>query len=214
MGEEAETEQQLVAAARRGDTEALLSLVVRHERAVYGLGMRLLGDRDLAEEVLQETFARALAGLRSFRGDAAFGSWLYRIAANVAGDLIRKRARQRLHESPLDPSLDDDESSTSWEERWRDPSYRVDPEAVTLRLERLEWLDAALDRLPEAQRMTVLLHDALGLKVTEIASATGVPLPTAKARLRRGRMALVTIVDDMGYEERTRNGVAGEEMEQ
>jgi DNA-directed RNA polymerase specialized sigma24 family protein len=72
-----------------------------------------------------------------------------------------------------------------------------------MRLERLEWLDKALSQLPDTQRLTVLLHDAMGLTVAEIAQSTKVPVPTAKARLRRGRMELVSLLDDLGYEGRT-----------
>jgi RNA polymerase sigma-70 factor (ECF subfamily) len=204
-------EQELLVLARSGDTDAFFALVSRHERAVYSLGMHLLGDRDLAEEMLQETFLGALSGLRNFRGKSAFGTWVHRIAANVAYDILKRGERTRLHETALvlgpdtggEQSGEAWEGSETWEARWRDPDYRVDPETVAVRLERLEWLDKALSQLPDAQRLTVLLHDAMGLTVAEIAQSTKVPVPTAKARLRRGRMALVSLLDNLGYEDRT-----------
>jgi RNA polymerase sigma-70 factor (ECF subfamily) len=91
----------LVEAAKRGDTEAFESLIERTHKAVYGLVFRLVGNHDDAADVMQETYLRIWRSLRSYRGDAAFETWAYRIAANTAMTHLKKRGREA---EPVDPA--------------------------------------------------------------------------------------------------------------
>ena len=193
MVKEGVVDQALLKEALAGNGEAFLALVGDFDKEVYNLALRLLGNPGLAEEALQETFLRARKGLPHFRGESQIGTWLHRIAANVSYDLLKHMIKTRRHEVAFDP--ENEEGEEKWEEQWRDPDYRVDPEAIVLQLERRETLTRALERLTPEQRLTVLLHDELEMTVAEIAELSQVPLPTAKARLRRGRMALVSILD-------------------
>ncbi len=141
----------------------------------------LVRDPQQAEDLTQETLARALERADSFRGDASLSTWLHRIAHNLAVD----RAR-RDREVPVEDIADEVES------RWRDDAYTVDAAEVVARAETRAELDDALIRLPVSYRAAVVLHDAEGLTVTEIADIAQISLPAAKQRLRRGRMMLVS----------------------
>lgn len=137
----------------------------------------LRSDAD-AEDLVQETLARALERRSSFRGDAGLATWLHRIAHNLAVDGFRRSGRE----------VDIDEV----EDRWKDDDYTVDADAVADRAHDRAELEDALVHLPFAARAAVLLHDVEGWTVKEIAEMSEIGLPAAKQRLRRGRMALVS----------------------
>jgi RNA polymerase sigma-70 factor (ECF subfamily) len=141
----------------------------------------LARDPVLAEDLAQETLLRALERASSFRGDASLATWLHRLAHNIAVD----RAR-RGREVPTD------EIAEEVEARWRNDAYTVDAAEVVARAETREELEDALVRLPVVYRAAVVLHDAEGLTVAEIADIAQISLPAAKQRLRRGRMMLVS----------------------
>jgi RNA polymerase sigma-70 factor, ECF subfamily len=136
-------------------------------------------DGQLAEDLVQETLLRALQRAESFQGAASLVTWLHRILHNLAVDRFR-RDRE-----------DATEDERKVERRWRDDSYTVDAATVVERAETREELEDALVRLPVIYRTVVVLHDAEGMTVAQIADVQGVGLPAAKARLRRGRMMLV-----------------------
>ena len=141
----------------------------------------LTRDQGSAEDLVQETVQRALERASGFRGDASVTTWLHRILHNLAIDQGRRR-----REEPSEDLAD------AVEARWRDDSYTVDPEAVILRAEQRSDLLEALAHLPFMYRSAVVLHDASGLTVPEVAEIQQVTLPAAKQRLRRGRMMLVS----------------------
>ncbi|GAC1563925.1 MAG: hypothetical protein PVS3B3_35140 [Ktedonobacteraceae bacterium] len=175
----------LILAAMAGDMDAFARLVERHTERIYSLAMRLLGNTDEAEDATQEAFIRAYSHLAEFRNTAAFATWLYRIALNICRDQLRHR-QTREHYAEM------------WRinHLWNNERYSVDPEQVALALEDRQMLNGALAQLPACYRATILLHDVDGLTMSEVATLTGVPLPTAKSRLRRARMALVTLLDE------------------
>ncbi len=140
----------------------------------------IVADGQLAEDLVQETLLRALQRAESFRGDASLATWLHRILHNLAVDVSRR---------DREDATEDVEREV--EERWRSDSYTVDAAAVVERAETREELEDALVRLPVIYRAAVVLHDAEGMTVAEIADIQGVALPAAKQRLRRGRMMMV-----------------------
>jgi len=125
-------------------------------------------------------YARTLERAGSFRGDASLATWLHRILHNLAVDVSR-RDREDATE----------DVAREVEERWRSNSYTVDAATVVERAETREELEDALVRLPVIYRTAVVLHDAEGMTVAQIADIQGVALPAAKQRLRRGRMMMV-----------------------
>jgi RNA polymerase sigma-70 factor (ECF subfamily) len=140
----------------------------------------LAADAQPAEDLVQETLLRALQRAESFRGEASLSTWLHRILHNLAVDRTRR---------DREDATEDVEREV--EERWRDDSYTVDAATVVQRAETREELEDALLRLPVIYRTVVVLHDAEGMTVAEIADVQGVGLPAAKQRLRRGRMMMV-----------------------
>lgn len=144
----------------------------------------LTRDPALAEDLVQETVARALERSTQFRGDSSVSTWLHRILFHLSVD----RARTEARSSPVDGT----EVAEAVESRWRDDRYTVDAAVVAERAETRAEIEDALVRLPYIYRSAVLLHDVEGLTVREVADMTEIDLPAAKQRLRRGRMMLVS----------------------
>ncbi len=148
----------LVRRARGGDNRAMDLLVRRHHGVVYRVAFSMLGDRDVAQDVTQDTFLKAFRGLSSFRGDAAFRTWLITIAMNEARGALRRRARRRETTLENTPPVADEEP---------DPAERsVVADQVRRALELLK-------RLPEKQRLAVTLRVQEGMSFREIGDAIG-----------------------------------------
>lgn len=170
------TEQELVARARSGSERAFDELVSRHSGPVYRLAARLLADRAAAEDVAQEVFVRAWRALPSFRGEAAFGTWLHRIAVNESNRLLAREARREL---------------VVYEDVMANvPDLAADVSQAAERAERRETLEALLAELPGHYRAAVVLRDVEGYSNEEAAGLLGLELRNFKSRLHRGRMAL------------------------
>ncbi len=169
-------DRELVARAVAGDVDAFDELIRRHSGRVYGLLVRLLGNPASAEDVAQETFVRAWRALPSFRGDALFSTWLYRIAANEASRLLAKETRRR--ELPIDDALEEI------------PDLSADP-SVTAELGDLQaHVERCVAELPPDYRASVVLRDVEGLTNEEAAEVLGIGVRNLKSRLHRGRMAV------------------------
>ena len=169
----------LIERARDGDLGAFNDLVTVYQDSLYGLVYRMVPDPDQASDVVQEAFFSAYRNLAAFRGGSV-RSWLNRIAVNAAMDL--QRARRRRPVQPY-PELED--------ESWQPPAGPdVDPEGITLDLERTRALEEALRTIGEDQRTAIVLFDVEGYDYGEIAGMTGVSLGTVKSRIHRGRLAL------------------------
>lgn len=184
----------LVVAARAGDRASFGELVRRHAPRLLALARQMLGP-DGAEDAVQEAMIDAYRGLGSFAGNAAFGTWLYRVTLNRCLAERRKRRPDVIDAEPLDLLR-----------RWEDPDYAVDPAVVASRRSDAATLHAVLDELPDSYRNALLLHDGQGLSASEVAEALDIPLGTAKSRIRRSRMALFTLLgqDDRGLLEEAR----------
>lgn len=177
-------EKRLIERSRRGDRAAFDQLVRRYERTIFNVAYRLANSHDDAADIAQEAFVRAWNNLKSFRGDAAFSTWLHRIVTNAFLD-DRKRRRARPTRS-LDEALDLEENSVA--RQFEDPS--PGPAALAEGDERRRILERAIQTLPEAQRIMVVLYHSQGLAYEEIAEITQLPLGTVKSRLNRARLAL------------------------
>jgi len=174
-------ESQLITRVLDGDREAARQLYDAHAPRVYRLVYRLCGEEELARDFTQDTFVRAFDQLTRFRGEAAFSTWLHRIAVTTTSNAMRKVKRQRLRETAIDgipepaapPPADDD-----------------------LRAR----LTAAIDALPEIYRTTLVMHDIEGFTHPEIASALGVPEGTCKSRLFQARAQLRKVLAPLAEE--------------
>jgi RNA polymerase sigma-70 factor (ECF subfamily) len=167
----------LVAAAQDGDREAFDELVRRTYAETYTLAYRLTGDEEDARDVVQEAYLRAFRGLKRFRGDAAFTTWLYRITANCAATYLGKRGKHRHEELNDDLSLEDLRPASN-------PETQL--ETMTSR----DHLQDALRRLPPRLRAVVVLRDVYDLPHESIAAELGISESAAKVRLHRARRKL------------------------
>jgi RNA polymerase sigma-70 factor (ECF subfamily) len=156
--------------AREGDHSAFEELYREHVGRVYAICLRLAGDVARAKELVQDVFVRAWEKLDSFRGEAAFGTWLHRLAVNEV--LMSFRAERRRWAEPLE------------EGGPVDPPARAAPDALRMDLE------AAIAALPPGARQVLVLHDIEGYSHAEIAGSLGIAEGTARAHLFRARQLL------------------------
>lgn len=166
-------DQLLIARIRAGDPSAERALYDAHVDRLYRLVFRYLGEPDVAEDCIQDTFIRAFARIGDFRGDSALGTWLGAIAISTALTALRKRKRASGRE-------------TAWEDAEAVPAPRaaaVDPDLKAR-------LHEEIDQLPEGYRMVFLLHDVEGYTHDEIGTMLGVQTGTSKAQLSRARARL------------------------
>jgi len=179
-----------VTRAQKGDREAFDALVELYTPQVYNLALRVTGSREEAEDCVQDAFVRAFCALRSFRGEAAFSTWLYRVALNVASDAARKRSRNPV--TATDLARDDSDESPPDLDRLAAsaPADPHGPDAAFLVKQRRHTVLKAIGRLPEHQRAVVILYDLQGLSYEEIARILKTRVGTVKSRLSRARLAL------------------------
>lgn len=174
-------DKELVDSWKAGDESAFEELVRRHQQRVFRLLMRMMGTREEAEDVSQETFLSLHRHGRRFRGDARFSTFVYRVAANAALNRRRSlgRSRNRIKKLAERQAAGDDL-----------PSSPRDPEDATSGIQLSKHVREALDRLSPPLRMPVVLYDIEGLPYGEIAKVLGVAEGTVKSRIHRARKAL------------------------
>jgi RNA polymerase sigma-70 factor (ECF subfamily) len=184
-----EDETLLITLSQKGDVHAFNQLVLKYQRMTYTVVLRMLGDRDTAADVTQDTFLAAFRAMHSFRGNSSFRAWLLRIASNQACDYWR-RANRHPQDS-LDTIMDEDEPhDASLLNALITTEQAVNPEEFVLKHELQELLQQALQELPLDQRIAVILCDVQGLSYEEIASSTHTSLGTVRSRIARGRKRL------------------------
>ena len=167
-----------------GDRAEFARMVDLYSNPIYRLGLRMLGTPQDAEDVLQNTFLNALLHLPSFEGRSSLSTWLYRIAANEALMLLRKKKPEvNLEDAEVDSNAED-----------LKPTQFVDwsalPEDELLSGEGKKVLDQTIQRLPESMRIVFLLRDIEGLSIRETAEALHLTETNVKTRLLRARMFL------------------------
>jgi RNA polymerase sigma-70 factor (ECF subfamily) len=171
---EGRTDEELLASFLRGDEASFGELMGRHEQKVFAVALKITGSRADALDATQDAFVTAFRRADTFRGEAAFGTWLFRIAINAAKDVVRKR-------KPTEELPEDGGGVVGG---------RVD-DAVALRMD----LSAALRDLPDEYREAVVMHDLGGIPYEQIAEDTGVRIGTVKSRISRGRRRLAELME-------------------
>jgi RNA polymerase sigma-70 factor, ECF subfamily len=181
------SDEELVARARAKDYAAFEQLLDRYEDKIFRLAYRFVRNETEAKEILQDTFLSIWRKLDTFKGDAQFSSWLYRVATNAA--LMRLRAQRRhpevsTEELPID-YLDKYGQLPPSGENW---AKRPDDDLQSQELRR--HIQEAVDGLPEIYQTVFLLRDIEGLSTEETAEVLEISVPTVKTRLHRARIAL------------------------
>ena len=179
----ARSEEQLLRRARAGSAEAFSELVHLHSSKVYGVSLKILKNREDAEDNLQNVLCKAYRSIRNFQGNSKISTWLYRIAINEALMKLRKR---RPNQVSLDEPLTDGEDPIFREiEDWG-PS----PEKKFAQTELNEILTQVIGELEPIFRVVFLLRDVEGISTEETAQILGISVPAVKSRLLRARLKL------------------------
>lgn len=177
MGSESISDATCVRRVQRGDTDAFEILVRRHEKVIFNLVYRMLGDYDDAAETAQEVFLSAFRAIGQFRGDANFSTWLYRIALNHA-NTRRKNTNERQHRLvPID-------NTDLVNENQLGPAETLEKKEIR------EHVQQALNELEPEDATVILLRDLQDSPYEEVARVLNVPVGTVKSRLHRARQAL------------------------
>jgi len=172
----------LVRRCKNGDMGAFEELVRRYETRAYNMAYRFMGNHVDAGDLAQEAFIRAYRSIKSFRGDASFSTWFYRIVSNVCCDEIRKRHRHKT------VSLDEAMAGTGVS--LPRPKTEPSPEEWVEREETGEWIQKQLDSLTPEHRLIIVMRDIQGFSYEEMADYLGCSLGTVKSRLNRARQNL------------------------
>ena len=175
---------ELVKKSQLGDRSAFEQLVLRHQELVFSLAYKLTGNREMANDVAQESFIRAWKAIEKFRGDSTFSTWIYRITVNTAWTL-RKKAKKH---NTL--NIDDTYEPIVIDEK-------KDPEMVAINSDLSSVLSKALNNLPVEQRIIVELKNIEGRSHKEIADYLDISVTAAKVRLHRAHQKLRQILEDV-----------------
>ena len=174
----------LVEQAKQGSLDAFTELVNRYDRKIFRLTQHITGNREDAEDALQETFLKAFSHLSQFQGDSRFYTWLVRIAVNES--LMKLRKRRTTAAVSLDEGIPTEDDFVPREIASWDPS----PEQRYAQQELREILDRAVNSLPPIFRTVFVLRDLDQLSTEEVAQALNLSVPAVKSRLLRARLQL------------------------
>ncbi|MDF1543716.1 MAG: sigma-70 family RNA polymerase sigma factor [bacterium] len=182
------SERELIARAKAGDFSAFSALIDKHKSRIYGLARKLAGNDQDAEDIMQDTFLKAIDKIGQFRGEAAFGTWLYSIALNEGRSLLSKQKWTELQ--PVEAYLPSGGSSDMHSEQaarlfdWKDPHKLLEQEELRA------IIDNAIAELPYQYRVAFLLRYSEELSIKEISELIGESVAATKSRVLRARLAL------------------------
>ena len=177
-----DTDQQLVQRAQRGDLRAFDLLVLKYQGRIAALVSRYVSDAGEVEDVTQEALIKAYRALGKFRGDSAFYTWLYRIAANAAKNHLVAKGRRPGGDATIEDAEGFDEGGML--------SESASPEALAMGGELAEVVESALNALPGELKAALMLREFDGLSYDDIADVLGCPVGTVRSRIFRAREAV------------------------
>ena len=177
-----DTDQQLVQRSQRGDLRAFDLLVLKYQGRIAALVSRYVSDAGEVEDVTQEAFIKAYRALGKFRGDSAFYTWLYRIAANAAKNHLVAKGRRPGADATIEDAEGFDEGGLL--------SESASPEALAMGEELAEVVESALNELPDELKAALMLREFDGLSYDDIADVLGCPVGTVRSRIFRAREAV------------------------
>ena len=178
------TEADLIQQSCAGNMDAFEQLILQYERRVYTIAYKYMGNHEDASDMAQEAIIKAYQSIGSFRGDAAFGTWLGKITANQCLDELRKRKKQQT--TSLEDTLELEEGSVKKEIE----SLAATPEEHAIRQETASYMQMLIGELKEEYRAVVILRELEGYSYEEIADILSCSLGTVKSRISRARLYL------------------------
>jgi len=187
-------DRRLVARASRGDVEAFTKLVEEHSALVHRVALRVLGGEN-SQDASQEVWIRVWRNMKSFRGESAFSTWLYRIAVNTCLNIRQMESRREEREVGGEASYLSEPTGGE-----------ADPEAAALSAERKDEIRAALAHVRAEHRAALVLRHMEGLSYAEIAAVLEVPDGTAKGWVSRGRAAMLVALAEEDSGRRIKRG--------
>jgi RNA polymerase sigma factor (sigma-70 family) len=173
----------LIDGALGGDQGAYKGLMERHRQAIFHIILKIVRDKEAADDLVQETFMKAFSSLATYRSEFKFSTWLYRIAANTAIDHLRKQRMKML-------SLDSPPQTLEGSAEIEVPDNSYNPEKDLIRREQRFSINEAIDALPEKYRIVIIYRHKDDKSYEEIAEALSLPVGTVKARIFRARELL------------------------
>ena len=182
-------EAKLIRECKRGSLESFEPLVRRYQARLGTIAYHILRDESLADEAVQLTFVKAWQKMRRFRGECSFGTWLHRLCVNTSWDLLRARSRQR--EASL-PTTEDENGRVLLDDLLKS---EASPDRETLNRELKNLILQALAKLPEEQRIVLILREMQGLDYREIAKTIKCRKGTAMSRLFHARRKLRQLLE-------------------
>lgn len=185
------TEQQLVLRAKSGDDDAFAQLMRDNEKRIYNLTLRMTGNPDDAMDLAQEAFLNAWRGLKFFKGDSTFSTWVYRLASNACIDHLRRQKRRQDISAPMPMDEEDDRPPDIPDDRFR-------PEQELERQELRNAVSAGLEQLSDEHRQVLIMREINGLSYQEIADVLDLEAGTVKSRIARARNSLRKILLESG----------------
>ena len=186
-----EEEAKIIRAVVDGNTNAFEDLVLEYQKQVYHIALKMTGNEEDAFDLSQEAFLKAFRSLSTFRGEAGFGSWLYRMTANLCIDFLRKKKRQGGQIISLDAEEEDRRPTEL-------PDLRYEPQNALEKKEVQEKVRAGLEKLPHEQKLILVLRDVEGFSYQEISDARKIELGTVKSRIYRARAHLARLLTENG----------------
>jgi RNA polymerase sigma-70 factor (ECF subfamily) len=175
-----DADEDLMVAYQKGEVRAFEILLQRHRKPVFNFILRYVGDKETAEDLLQETFMRVIKGADAYKRQAKFTTWLYTIARNLCVDQTRRR-KHRRHASLDAPMAASEDSGTLLDIV---PSNEMASDRKTINKQLHETMQAAIGELSEEQREVFLMREFLDMPFKQIADVVGVPENTVKSRMR------------------------------
>lgn len=176
-------DEELIKSALQGNQEAYKQLLERHRHAIFHIAYKIVRNSEEAADLVQETFMKAFASLATYRFEYRFSTWLYRIAANNAIDLLRKRKIEAL-------SLDQPVETRDGSVELQLPDWTHNPEFDFTRKQRRISIDEAIESLPDKYREVIVYRHSEDKSYDEIARILDIPVGTVKARIFRARELL------------------------
>jgi len=186
------SEAEAIRRAQQGDVAAFERIYQLHNRRVYALCLRMLGNTADAEDLTQEAFLQLYRKIGTFRGESAFSTWLHRLSVNV---VLMKLRRKSLSETSLEEATEPDEESTGPRRDFGGPDVRLAGSVDRVHIER------AVQQLPPGYRSIFILHDVQGYEHNEIAAIMNCSIGNSKSQLHKARMRLRELLQEQARSE-------------